>query len=407
MQVSFIHSVHQVDPTLWDGLWNSDYPFTRHAFFAALEDSASIGFDTGWLPHHALIKQDGKLIGIMPLFMKEHSFGEYVFDWAWADAYAQHQLNYYPKLVNAIPFTPSTGPRIALAPQLDRASCALAMQRLQQAVVKLVQENRASGWHSLFPDVPSQELLSGLPLIHRYGSQFHWFNQGFTDFDDFLSSFASRKRKNVIKERRKVAESGLTLQVRNGREVSREEWHQFYELYHSTYLKRSGSYGYLGASFFHLLARAMPEQVILVSATLGAQPGSDMVAGAFYLRDERTLYGRYWGSIDEYDGLHFEACYYRGIEYAIQEDLQRFDPGAQGEHKIQRGFTPVKTCSFHWLAEPRFAQAVTNYCWQETQRMDQYIAEARTFLPFREGVLLPSRDFLLATPSNSETLTVV
>lgn len=399
MQVSFIHSIHQVDPTQWDALWGSDYPFTRHAFFAALEDSGSTRADTGWQPWHALIKQDGRLIGIMPLFMKTHSFGEYVFDWAWADAYAQHQLNYYPKLVNAIPFTPSTGPRIALAAHLSRSGRAIAMQRLQQCIVEMLAEQKASGWHCLFPDAQSQELLTGLPLIRRYGSQFHWFNQGFTDFDDFLDSFNSRKRKNLNKERRKVADAGLTLRVRTGADIGGEDWDQFYELYHRTYLKRSGSYGYLGHSFFHLLAQAMPEQVLLVSAEIGgARAGThsgNMVAGAFYLRDSQTLYGRYWGALEEHDALHFEACFYQGIDYAIREKLKRFDPGAQGEHKIQRGFTPVKTCSYHWLAEPRFAEAVTHYCWQEAQKMDAYIADARTYLPFRAGIPLVPMDFLM------------
>ncbi len=395
MQVSFVHSIHQIDPAQWDDLWNSDYPFTRHAFFAALEDSGSTRGETGWQPWHALVKQDGKLIGIMPLFMKTHSYGEYVFDWAWADAYARHHLNYYPKLVNAIPFTPSTGPRIALAGHLSRSSRAAVMQKLQGRIVEVLAEQQGSSWHCLFPNAASQELLVGLPLIRRYGSQFHWFNQGFADFGDFLGSFSSRKRKNLSKERRKVADAGLTLRLREGGDISSEEWDQFYRLYHHTYLKRSGGYGYLGHSFFKLLAEAMPDQVLLVTAEIGG--AGAMVAGAFYLRDSQTLYGRYWGALEEYDALHFEACFYQGIEYAIREKLQRFDPGAQGEHKIQRGFTPVKTCSYHWLAEPRFAEAVSHYCQQEARQMDAYIADARTYLPFRREIQLPPVDFLLSS----------
>jgi predicted N-acyltransferase len=396
VQVSFIHSIHQIDPAQWDGLWNCDYPFTRHAFFAALEDSGSTRSDSGWQPWHALLKQDGKLIGVMPLFMKSHSYGEYVFDWAWADAYAQHHLNYYPKLVNAIPFTPSTGPRLALAAHLSRSGRASAMQRLQESILAALAEQRCSGWHCLFPDAQSQELLMGLPLIRRYGSQFHWFNQGFTDFDDYLSHFNSRKRKNLNKERRKVTEAGLRLRIRSGRDLDEDDWTQFYKLYHRTYLKRSGSYGYLGSGFFQLLAQAMPDQVVLISAELAGTHAGAMVAGAFYLRDSQTLYGRYWGALEEYDALHFEACFYQGIEYAIQEKLQRFDPGAQGEHKIQRGFTPIKTCSYHWLAEPRFSEAVAYYCSQEARQMDAYIADARTYLPFHREIQLPPVDFLLS-----------
>lgn len=397
MQVSFIRSIHQVEPAHWNGLWASDYPFTRHAFLAALEDSGSTRAETGWQPHHALLRLDGKLVGAVPLFMKTHSYGEYVFDWTWADAYAQHQLNYYPKLVNAIPFTPSTGPRIALASHLDSSARTFAMHTLQTAIEKSVAGQSASSWHCLFPDTGSQHLLAGLPLIRRYGYQFHWFNQNYDTFEDFVGNFTSRKRKNLNKERRKVAEAGLDIRTRSGNDIAPREWDLFYALYHRTYLKRSGNYGYLGPGFFQALAQSMPEQLLLVSAhRAGANSTTDMLAAAFYLHDRDTLYGRYWGCLQEYNSLHFEACYYRGIEYAIAHKLNRFDPGAQGEHKIQRGFVPVKTCSYHWLADPRFAEAVSDYCERESLQIAHYIDKARRYLPFREEVALPPKGYLLA-----------
>lgn len=397
MQVSFIHSIHQVEPGQWDSLWNSDYPFTHHAFLAALEDSGSTRTDTGWRPMHALVKREGRLVAAMPLFEKNHSYGEYVFDWAWADAYAQQRLNYYPKLVNAIPFTPATGPRIAVAAGIPHSEKAALMQELQQQIKRRLQAEKGSGWHCLFPDAGSRALLEGLPLVARYGFQFHWFNHGYRDFEDFLGTFSSRKRKNLNKERRRVADAGLVLQTRQGDQVSEEDWRLFYTLYQGTYLKRSGHYGYLGPSFFQRLAQAMPEQILLVSAH--SKEGK-MVAGAFYLRDQHTLYGRYWGALEEYDGLHFEACYYQGIEYAIAHKLSRFDPGAQGEHKIQRGFTPIQTCSYHWLADSRFQHAIADFCKREAAHVLHYIEGARTALPFREEIPLAPVDVLLQPEQN-------
>jgi predicted N-acyltransferase len=393
VQVSFVQSIHQVEPDLWDALW-PNYPFTRHAFLAALEDSGSTRAGSGWQPHHALIKHKGQLVGAVPLFWKSHSYGEYVFDWAWADAYQQHQLNYYPKLVCAIPFTPSTGPRVGLLPELTPKLKHSATEALHTALTNAVDERQGSGWHCLFPGAEDRDRLEKQPLIARYGYQFHWFNQGYTNFDDFLQRFSSRKRKNVKKERRKVEEAGLSLRTRHGHEISEAEWQRFYLLYQGTYVKRSGHYGYLGPSFFQRLGQALPDQVVLVSAH---RPGNeDMVAAAFYLRDSTTLYGRYWGAVEEYDSLHFEACYYQGIDYAIAAKLRRFDPGAQGEHKIQRGFVPIKTCSFHWLADPRFAEAIADFCAREAQHVDHYVGDARTYLPYRTDVEVPPMDVLLS-----------
>lgn len=393
MQISFISSIHRIEAQQWNALWPADHPFVRHEFLAALEDSGSTGSQTGWQPHHMLVKAGGRLLAAAPLFIKSHSYGEYVFDWAWADAYQQHGLAYYPKLVNAIPFTPATGPRLGLAKHLDRSACIATVGAMQEAIAHEAGIHHYSGWHSLFPAAADQEKLSTLPLVPRFGFQYHWFNPGFRDFTDFLESFTSRKRKQLNKERRRVADAGLRLQCRRGDEVSEAEWQQFYALYQRTYLKRSGSYGYLGPSFFSTLAGTMPRNLLLVTAHQG--DCEQMVAGAFFLRDNTTLYGRYWGAVDEYDGLHFEACYYQGIEYAIQQGLWRFDPGAQGEHKIQRGFTPIRTCSYHWLADTRFAQAIAHYCEQEALLVQSNILHARDALPFRQDTPLAPSDALL------------
>lgn len=386
MQAEFISSVFDVPEQEWNALWPGTYPFTRHAFFAALEQSRSVSgqFNTasGWQSHHLVLRDNTQLIALLPLFIKSHSYGEYVFDWGWADAYHQHGLDYYPKLINAIPFTPASGARWALAATLDAAQKQHCLEGIKQALASELQRLGLSGLHSLFP--PTRPAFMPRQSHQRLGVQYHWFNRNYTNFDDFLATFASRKRKNLLKERRKVTDSGLRLAMRPASQIAPGEWDAFYLLYHNTYLKRSGRSGYLGASFFHELARAMPEQVLLASA----HDGSELIAAALYLRDEDTLYGRYWGAREEIDGLHFECCYYQGIDYAIAHKLRRFDPGAQGEHKIQRGFTPIKTQSFHYLGHPDFNNAVGDFVRREATHIEAYIDEARRALPFKEGIEL-------------------
>ncbi len=395
MQPRIFHSIHDFPSDDWNALWPHVYPFARHAFLAALEDSGSVNGsttnDTGWQPLHLAIEHQGKLIAAMPLYLKFHSYGEYVFDWSWANAYQQAGLNYYPKLLNAIPFTPATGPRMAFSQTLSAHEKTQAHSAMLDAVKKLAQDHHCSGYHSLFPSHESAKALQAQHFSQRLGYQFHWFNDGYRDFDDFLTRFASRKRKNIRKERSKVHASGLTLQMRDGNAVSENEWREFYALYHRTYLKRSGSAGYLGRDFFQRLANAMPEQVLLASA----HDGEGMIAAAFYLRDEHTLYGRYWGAREDIDGLHFECCYYQGIDYAIAHKLTRFDPGAQGEHKIQRGFTPILTQSFHWLAHPEFQRAIDDFLKREAPTVKQYVRESRGYLPFKDEVETVSEDILL------------
>jgi len=358
-----------------------DYPFLRREFLDLLEDSGSVGPTSGWTPSHLAIVEGGAEQAFMPLYLKDHSWGEYVFDWAWADAWRRHGLPYYPKLLTAIPFTPATGPRIRFAPGADRPALS---RRLVAKAIELARESGASGWHILFPDGDQLALLEAIDdprLLRRTGTQFHWFNRGYGDFDAFLAALASRKRKMIRRERRQVAEQGFAIEMLTGTDIGPDLWAFFHRVYHRTYLKRSGGAGYLSAEFFAGLGAAMGGQVAMAVARKGGRP----VAAALYFRDDQTLYGRYWGCEGEYDFLHFELCYYRGIDFAIALGLEKFDAGAQGEHKILRGFTPVATHSLHWIAHPSFAEAVARFLREEEANVDRYREEAAELLPFKAG----------------------
>jgi len=315
---------------------------------------------------------------VMPLYLKSHSYGEYVFDWSWADAWQRSGLHYYPKLVSAIPFTPATGPRLCMREDADPAA---TWQAALGAIQGLAKERGFSSWHLLFPEQEVASSLQQAGLHRRTATQFHWFNRGYTSFDDFLADFTSRKRKSLRRERARVAEQGLTLRTLCGGEIGPREWQQFHHFYQMTYAKRSGHGGYLTREFFTQAAPQLGEQVVMVMAYLENRA----VAGALYFRSRDTLYGRYWGCEQEYDCLHFETCYYQGIEYCIANGLQKFDPGAQGEHKIQRGFRPVPTWSNHWIADPRLAAAVGDFTRSEEQHSAAYLRDAATLLPFREA----------------------
>ncbi len=399
MQLNIHTSISDILASEWDALWPTDYPFTQHAFLHALEASGSIDNtavnNTGWRSFHLTLRENDALILAMPLYLKMHSYGEYVFDWSWANAFQQAGLHYYPKLVNGIPFTPATGPRVGYDKSLTTAQKKHAFETLIEGIYSLSKEHACSGFHCLFPEPDIATHFKQAEHSQRFGYQFHWFNQDYKNFDEFLETFSSRKRKNLKKERSKANAGELKIHMRNAHEISKKEWDTFYALYQRTYLKRSGHGGYLGKDFFHRIAQALPEQVLLASAHIPLSElnseqenadDSDMIAAALYFRDDKTLYGRYWGSCMELDGLHFECCYYQGIEYAIKHKLQRFDPGAQGEHKIQRGFTPVLTQSYHWLQHPQFNKAIKNFVAQEAIDVKAYIADARGYMPFKEGV---------------------
>ena len=378
LELQFIDSIHRVAAEEWDAVAGDDYPFLQHTFLAALEDSGATTAETGWLPQHLVIREGGVLCGLLPLYIKSHSYGEYVFDWAWADAYRRHGLEYYPKLLSAIPFTPATGPRLCLRDDLEAdALYTVVVEQLQRRAEQL----GASSAHILFPDVNDAERWQRAGLLQRVGPQYHWFNRGYQCFDDFLATFSSRKRKNLRKERRTVADQGLRLERLSGSDVSESQWRFFFHCYQMTYAKRSGHGGYLSEAFFQAIARSMADRLLLVLAYEGDVPA----AAALNFQGADTLFGRYWGCIREYDFLHFEACYYQGIEHCIEQGLSRFDPGAQGEHKIQRGFEPITTYSQHWLADASFSDAVARFLHTEQRHIAEYLQEAAQALPFKQG----------------------
>ncbi len=344
----------------------SVFPFLSNAFFDALQGCGAATSATGWQPCHLQVGDSW-----MPLYGRSHSRGEYVFDFSWADAYQRHGLAYYPKLVTAVPFTPVTGPRWRGG---------LSAEDIWTGVQKALAEQQASGWHVLFPDEASRERLRELPLVSRQACHFRWFNRDYREFEDFLGTFQSRKRKNLRKERRRVHEQGLTITRHQGGQITAADWAFFYQCYASTYLKR-GQLPYLNEAFFSTVGERLADQLMLVLARDGERP----VAAALYFFDQTSLYGRYWGCLEERDGLHFELCYYQGIEFAIEQGLATFDPGVQGEHKILRGFEPVITWSLHHLREPAFQRAIADFCREEAEHVNRYREEACQLLPFRRG----------------------
>ncbi len=374
----FLSSLDDIPAQDWDSIAGHDYPFMRHQFLLGLETTGCTSVDSGWQPCHLALASpgDGATAAVMPMYLKSHSYGEYVFDWSWAEAWQRSGLRYYPKLVTAIPFTPATGPRLCVAPGIDPVQ---AWAAALAAVEQLAADTNISSWHVLFPGETDSDRLLALGMHRRVATQFHWHNAGYSSFDDFLSQLSSRKRKSIRRERRRVSEQGLELTTLVGDDIGQRNWELFHRFYQQTYAKRSGHGGYLTREFFTEVAAGMGEQVLMVLASRD----HEAVAAALYFRSGDTLYGRYWGCEQEFDCLHFEACYYRGIDYCIANGLQRFDPGAQGEHKIQRGFRPVPTWSNHWIADPQLSTAVADFTRREAAHSDEYLRETSALLPFK------------------------
>jgi len=375
MEVKPIHSITEIDCGSWNEVAGQAYPFLRHEFLSALEQSGSASAQTGWLPNHLLVIEDGKLLAFMPLYLKKHSRGEYVFDNQWAQAYHQTGRNYYPKWLTAIPFTPCQGPRIAIRETVDPVK---VMQLLLDFIKEQSENQAISSWHCLFPVKPQVDHLQALGLAVREDVQFHWFNKGYRNFDDFLQTLSSSKRKMIRRERRKVNEQGIVLQQISGQNVTEAQWEIFYQFYTMTYLKR-GMQPYLNLAFFSACAESMGEQMLLVMAVKDKQH----VGAALSFIGTDTLYGRYWGCHEEYDFLHFETCYYQGLDYCVEHGLQRFDSGAQGEHKIARGFEPITTYSGHWIQDKQFAKAIELFLTREKKAVAFYKQDAAAYLPFK------------------------
>jgi len=376
-KTKFLSSIQAIANTEWNTVCGTDYPFIRHEFLSALEQSSAVNAATGWTPNHLVVYDKNVLIAVMPGYLKAHSYGEFVFDFQWAEAYQRYGLPYYPKYISAIPFSPVTGPRLCVRAGYDAAAIS---KIIAEHIKQYVEENKLSSWHLLFPEhsVAEQFSAQGFPI--RKAVHFQWLNKNYRQFNDFINRFSSRKRKNLRKERKKVIDQGITLRRIEGRDISDEQWDRFYHFYQMTYLKRSGHGGYLDKIFFQLLGKNIPEHLLMVLA----YKDTEIIAGALNLKDSTTLYGRYWGCYQEYDFLHFETCYYQGIEYCIEKKLQRFDPGVQGEHKIQRGFEPAYTYSNHWIADEKFREAIAQFLLREEKHIALYKKQAEQLLPFKE-----------------------
>jgi predicted N-acyltransferase len=352
-------------------------PFVTHAFLKALEDSGSVGPGTGWAPAHLVLKRTGGgIAAVMPCYLKSHSYGEYVFDHAWAAAYRAAGGLYYPKLQTAVPFTPVTGPRLLIR---DGIETGLAARLLTGAAVELARVNHASSWHVTFAPRDEWETLGELGLLQRNDTQYHWQNEGYATFDDFLAALASRKRKTVRKERAQARESGIEIEWVTGRDITESHWDAFFDFYLDTGSRKWGS-PYLNRAFFSLAGAAMSESILLVMCKRGGR----YIAGALNFIGSDRLYGRYWGCIETHPFLHFEACYYQAIDYAIAHRLAYVEAGAQGEHKLARGYVPETTYSLHWFADPGLAQAVSRFLDQERRAVGREQALLAEMTPFRK-----------------------
>jgi len=370
LRLEVAESIAKLPADAWDVLAGG-VPLLSHAFLSAFETSNSVGAGTGWQPCFLLLYDDAQLIGAMPLYVKYHSYGEYVFDWAWAEAYERNGLSYYPKLVSAIPFTPITSSRL-LANHSDTK--ALIVNALSQ----IMRQNKMSSAHVLFPDDDSAEWFKQAGWMQRQGVQFRWQNLDYSDFDEFLSQLSHDKRKKIRQERKKVTDSGvICLQVKGGG-ITPEQWNFFYQCYENTY-REHRSTPYLTREFFTTIGNSMPQNILLILAYLEDKP----IAAALNIYDEVTLYGRYWGSMQYVPNLHFELCYYQAQIFCITEKIEFFEGGAQGEHKLARGFKARPTCSFHQIANPDFAVAIEDFVVQESKGVAAYANELDERAPFK------------------------
>ncbi|MBV7300329.1 GNAT family N-acetyltransferase [Enterovibrio paralichthyis] len=376
LECRVVATIEELGEPAWNALLPDDNPFVRYAFLHALEQSGAVGGKSGWLPQYLAVFDGETLLGAAPCFLKLHPYGEYVFDWSWAEAYEDADLDYYPKLVCAIPFTPATGPRLLVR---DTDHVEAVTDYLIGGLQSLAAQLDCSGAHVLFPDKTGMRPLTKHSFLERRAVQFHWFNRGYASFDDFLATLTARKRKTLRKERVCIEQQSLQVEVLEGKAVTSEHLALMYKFYQRTYLKRSGHLGYLNRDFFLSLAKQNAQLVLIL-----AKDNGQYVAGSLYFRSKETLFGRFWGCLGEYEKLHFELCYYQGIEYCIHHRIAKFDAGAQGEHKLLRGFEPVFTYSAHLLRHQGFHQAIADYLMREHSLIEQYHADALNHLPFKQ-----------------------
>lgn len=373
MKIEIISSLDQVAATDWNALVKDNNPFARHEFLAALEHHGCVGNEFGWLPRHVLVYEENELVGAMPLYEKYNSYGEFVFDNAWAGAYQQQGMDYYPKLVSSIPYTPASGQRLLVKPGREQELFAV----LVSVAVQLAEDLKCSSVHWLFAEAAEQDWMEQQGLINRHDCQFHWRNFGYQHFDDFLATLSSKKRKNIRQERRKVADSGVSLRVLDGHTATAADWQRFAFFYTNTFESKWGI-PTMNEGFFREVAEKIPDQVVLVMADLDGE----CIAGSLMYRSATRLFGRHWGCTGYVDNLHFEACYYQGIEYCIKHGLDVFEPGAQGEHKVPRGFIPTQTRSAHYIASEQFRQPIRQHTSHEQRAVAQYMESVREHMPY-------------------------
>jgi uncharacterized protein len=390
MEIKICDSISEIDRQQWNDLLVDKNPFTRHEFLNALEIHQCVDEKFGWIPRHIAIYEKKQLVGAMPLYEKHNSYGEFVFDNAWSDAYQRHGMRYFPKLVSCIPYTPIQGQRLLSLKGQEDTIYPLLLKTIKQ----IAKQYHYSSFHCLFPSAVEQQWLEqhgvkqqgveqqGLdeqPLYTRYDCQFHWHNHNYKNFDDFLSSLSSRKRKNIRKERNSIIQSGVSLRVLDGFSSTAQDWQDFTHFYQKTFEEKWGM-PTLNLEFFKTVAQLLPNQVVLVLADVN----NTCIAGSLMYKSDTTLYGRFWGCQESIDNLHFEACYYQGIDYCIANGLKKFEPGAQGEHKIARGFIPSLTKSSHFLTEPHFQKSIEQFVLHEQTAIVDYMNQLNQHLPYKQ-----------------------
>ncbi|HER25664.1 MAG TPA: N-acetyltransferase [Rhodospirillales bacterium] len=379
--IKILGAIGDISAADWDRCAGLDDPFVTYAFLSALEDSGSVSAQAGWHPRHMVLEDgQGQIAAVVPLYLKSHSYGEYIFDWNWADAYQRSGGAYYPKLQAAVPFTPVTGRRLLIDPDLPAAARTEIQRTLLKGLVQLTEDSGVSSCHLTFINQQEWQLCGDVGLLQRIDRQFHWLNEGYRTFDDFLATLTSRKRKSIRRERKGALQSGLTIGRLTGAQIKPRHWDAFYGFYRDTSERKWGQ-AYLNREFFDLLGQRLADKVMLVMA----EDGGDLVGGALNMIGAQTLFGRYWGCLDHYKFLHFEACYYQAIEFAIENGLGKVEAGAQGQHKLQRGYLPHTTYSAHWIADPGFRKAVSAFLVQERDAVGDEIDALTTYSPFKSN----------------------
>ncbi|MDF2366911.1 GNAT family N-acetyltransferase [Sneathiella sp.] len=375
--INTLQSIADVSEAEWNACLTTDHPFVTHQFLKALEDSGSVSAESGWMPYHLSLEMDGKIAGVAPMYVKGHSQGEYVFDHSWAHAYGRAGGRYYPKLQLSAPFSPVTGPRLLVPEGPERQ---LHQRLLLQGTKQVADQLNLSSVHATFLEPAERALMEQEGFLIRTGEQFHWVNDNYENFDDFLAQLSSRKRKAIRKERKGATENDLEFEILTGAEIGELHWDAFFNFYIDTGNRKWGT-PYLNREFFSLLGERLGEAVVLFMVSRGGR----YIAGALNLKSSDCLYGRYWGCIEDHRFLHFETCYYRAIDYAIEHGIRRVEAGAQGPHKLARGYLPTETYSAHWLRDPGFHDAVADYLQAETKQVEAEINYLAGHSPFRNG----------------------